>query len=165
MASKMLEPRIAERILQALQNGATREAAAAAGPVSRSTFFEVIKQGKLRPDSPEGEFVARMADADAAAELAAILQWRSAFADDWRACAEFLARHPNTRDRWRRSPVEFSGPDGGAVQITVEDRAAALVSEFTAYLAGRDDATTETPVAPASKITKPRRARKRAPSS
>lgn len=164
MPSVMLEPVIAEKILDAMRQGATREAAAAAGPVSRSTLFAVIRAGRLRPDSPEGEFVAKMDDADSAAELQAILLWRTHMADDWRACAEFLSRHPSTRDRWRRSPVEFSGPDGGSVSITVEDRAEVLVKEFSAYLAGVD-ASTNGDAVPAAKITKPRRARKRPPSS
>jgi hypothetical protein len=167
MGSVMLEPVIAEKILDAMRQGATREAAAAAGPVSRSTLFAVIRAGRLRPESPEGEFVRKMEDADSAAELTAILTWRTHLAADWRACAEFLARHPSTRDRWRRSPVEFSGPDGGAVSITVEDRAAVLVENFTAFLAGHDAAVAEQDVkpVPATKITKPRRARKRAPTN
>lgn len=165
MSSVMLEPVIAEKILDAMRQGATREAAAAAGPVSRATLFAVIRAGRLRPESPEGEFVRQMEDADSSAELFAILQWRIHLSTDWRACAEFLARHPSTRDRWRRSPVEFTGPDGGAVSITVEDRAAVLVQEFSAYLAGAADAVASGDVAPVvagPKITKPRRARKRA---
>lgn len=159
----LLRPEIAERILQAMRAGATRHAAAAAGPVSRTTLFSVIKFGRLHPESDEGAFVARMDDADAAAELEAILQWRSAFKDDWRACAEFLARHPATKERWRREPIEahLSGPDGGAVQITTEDRAAALVDDFSTYLQGVNDgqaAAAGDPVA-AAKITKPRRRR------
>lgn len=160
MASKMLNPGVAERILQAMQNGATRDAAAAAGPVSRSTLFAVIKDGRLHPDSDAGAFVALMDDADAHAELQAILQWRSHFADDWRACAEFLARHPSTRDRWRRSPVEFSGPDGGAIPITVEERAASLVETFSAYLQGAADEQAVSNGQAQPKVTKPRRARR-----
>lgn len=128
-------PEAAERIIAATRNGATRRASAAAGPIGKTTLYGWIKAGRLNPDSPEGLFVAELDAADSAAELQAILVWRSHFEKDWRACAEFLARHPVTRADWKREALEISGPDGGAIEVSSEERTERLVEQLEQHLA------------------------------
>lgn len=133
------DPEKAERIVHATRNGATRRASAAAGPCSTATLYEWIKIGRLNPETPEAEFVRALDEAGSAMELHAILLWQSHFPKDWRAIADFLSRHPATRDDWRREPLQISGPDGGAVQISMEERAEKVVEQLESYLRGVED--------------------------
>jgi hypothetical protein len=127
--TKITRP-VADRIIEATCRGATREAAAAAGPVARSTLYGWLRRGRLNPDSPEGAFVARIDAADDEAERQCIEFWREHFPKDWRAIAEFMARR--WPSRWARQPlgVEIVGPDGRGVSIGDEERAQALLDRI-----------------------------------
>jgi hypothetical protein len=128
---------VAERIVAATKCGATREAAAAAGPVARSTLYAWLRRGRLNPDSPEGAFVARIDAADDEAERQCIDLWRGHFEKDWRAIAEFMARR--WPQRWaRQRSSDAIGPDGHGVALTVDERARALCERAAEYQAARE---------------------------
>ncbi len=130
--TKITRP-VAERIIVATRGGATREAAAAAGPVARSTLYAWLRRGRLHPDSPEGAFVAQIDAADDEAERQCIELWRGHFERDWRAIAEFMARR--WPKRWgRQTATDTCGPDGAGVVLTIEERAEALLEQANEYL-------------------------------
>lgn len=141
--------RVLERIVKATSAGATREAAAAAGPIARSTMYAWIRRGRIDlladRDTDEARFVAQLEEADNHAELNAVLAWVRHFDSDWRACRDFLERR--FPQRWRRPTaleVEVrpmsTGPD-----ISDDERAAALVEDLRRYL-DSDDALEVEPV-------------------
>jgi hypothetical protein len=125
----------ADRVLEAVRQGATREAAASAGPIARSTLYAWIREGRLHPDSAAGAFVEELERADAVAELAATKAWVAWFDRDWRACAEYLARR--FPQRWARldSIEALVAREPAAATPTIEERAEALLERFAAELA------------------------------
>jgi hypothetical protein len=125
-------------MVEATREGATRAAAAAAGPVAPSTMYAWIRLGRSELDGPHSRFVEELDAADAECERRLIAEWRGQCPDDWRAAAEFLARR--FPDRWRRQPTAIEV--AGAVEIgalTDEERAERLLDTFDAYLASQPD--------------------------
>lgn len=118
----------AQRVIEATARGATREAAAAHGPVARSTLYEWIRQGRLNSESAAGRFVAALDDADDQAELACIDAWRDAFPKDWRAVAAFMERR--WPQRWGRH--ETLAVEAG-VRISDEERATHLIEDLVRW--------------------------------
>jgi hypothetical protein len=95
-----LTPERARRIVDAIADCCTREAAAAAGGVSPSTLFAWLARGRAEPDTPEGRLLERVQLAELEAELTLTRDVRAAAREDWRAAVTLLERrHP---DRWRR---------------------------------------------------------------
>jgi hypothetical protein len=127
---------VADRIIEATRGGATREAAAAAGPIARSTLYMWLRQGRLYPDSREGYFVAELDAAEDEAERRCIALWQGHFERDWRAIAEFMGRR--WPDRWGRQPTR-GGPDGPGVVISDDERAKALCERLERWLDEQPD--------------------------
>jgi hypothetical protein len=133
-----LSPRIAARIVEATREGATRAAAAAAGPVAPSTMYAWIRLGRRELDGPHARFVEQLDAADAECERRLIAEWRGQCPSDWRAAAEFLARR--FPDRWRRQPTAIEV--AGSVEIgalTDDERAERLLDTIDAYVASQHD--------------------------
>ncbi len=107
---------VAERIIAAIRDGYTREAAAAAGPVAPSTFDDWMRRGRLDCTGPFGPCAAEVELAELDAERAVVAMWVAAIPQDWRAAAELLARrYPQ---RWRRpTAVEVTGGSGGPIEF------------------------------------------------
>lgn len=95
-----LTPERAKRIVDAIADCCTREAAAAAGGVAPSTLFAWLARGRDHPDTDEGRLWARIQRAEYEAELTLTRDVRAAAREDWRAAITLLERrHP---DRWQR---------------------------------------------------------------
>ena len=76
---------VAERIIAAIRDGYTREAAAAAGPVAPSTFDDWMRRGRLDCTGPFGPCAAEVELAELDAERAVVAMWVVAIPQDWRA--------------------------------------------------------------------------------
>jgi hypothetical protein len=130
-----ISKRTADRVLEAVRAGATREAAASAGPIARSTLYAWIREGRLHPDSAAGAFVEELERADDAAELMVIREWTTHFSSDWRSCAMFLERR--FPQRWARpvDGVALVPFDASEAVPSIEERADALLHRLDADIA------------------------------
>ena len=66
------------------------------------------------------EFSDAVRTANAKVENSSIVHWRTAFKNDWRAAAEYLARR--FPERWKKvERQEVTGADGGAIIVEWDD--------------------------------------------
>jgi transposase len=141
-------PEVTRRICEALRAGCTRDAAAAAGLVSRAAMARWIVKGNEGID-PYREFVEQVQRAEDEAEQLLLLAIQAQAPQDWKAAAWILERRrPNHWGRTQRH--ELTGADGGPVQLAaqvveipaqVPDAAAwaAIAAAGVAGVAGGDD--------------------------
>lgn len=112
-----LTPETQQRIVQAIEVGATYELAAQYGGVHYDTFRRWMEQGGAAKAGRFFEFY----EAIKAAEGKAAIKWLAlidkAAVDTWQAAAWKLERR-YPRD-YGRTVQEVSGPDGGAIHFRV----------------------------------------------
>lgn len=88
----LLDDERAERIIKAIRNGGSRNAAAEAAGVDRSTLFEWIARGR-KGEAPFNDFVDRIKRAESVAENAMVRVVRKAARmGTWQAAAWWLER-------------------------------------------------------------------------
>lgn len=122
----LLTPERQEKIVGAIREGNYFVAACRAAGISELTGYEWLRRGTNRArNRPTNELFARfakaVAEAEAAAELKIVGEWRSKVPGSWEAAKEFLARrYP---ERW--SPTykhEVGGPGGESLVIEIVKR-------------------------------------------
>lgn len=141
---------VAERIVTAIRAGAYAEIAATYAGVSRSTYFLWMAKGRKDAEERESgdypsdlsahdhewsiedgrcwcghtrysDFLDRIKEAEASAEIHAVGKVRSAFDTDWRAAMTYLERRYPMRWR-RRSTVDVgTDPEGVDVEGVTEE--------------------------------------------
>jgi hypothetical protein len=115
----LLTPETQATIVEAVEVGNYLRTAAQAAGVGQSTLLGWLARGRTaaalvatHEQDPDGdpdwqlpdeevlylEFLEEVTRAQTAAEVAAVRAWRSAFADDWRAARDYLAR--TSPERW-----------------------------------------------------------------
>lgn len=100
LGSSKLTPELIRTFCDLVAAGNYYHAACKAVGITYPTFNRWMRLGEQHSDGPYSEFYNAVRQADAAAELWAVHQWRRAFPVDWKAAAEFLARR--FPDRWAR---------------------------------------------------------------
>jgi hypothetical protein len=110
-----LTAKAAERIVAAVRTGASRQVAADAAGVSRSTLQLWLAKGQ-GPRAPKAhrELVDALAAAEAQREVRAHAHIARAGQEDWRAEAWYLAY---VRGYRLTSRHELTGPDGGPLAV------------------------------------------------
>ncbi len=153
--SKIMNAGVVDRMVSAIANGCTYEAACAAGPISVRTFYEWMGRAdrdRLLADehSPYLAFAQRVEAANLEAERRITELWVAAIPGDWRAARDFLERRfPH---RWRRPELRHeTARDHGGYEppdnfLTDQERAKALLDAINAIVApaGSDPAGDQT---------------------
>jgi hypothetical protein len=105
----------AERIVDAVRTGASRQVVAEAAGIARSTLQVWHAKGQS-PGAPKAyrDLVTACTAAEAQREVEALTTIRRVGGDDWRADAWYLAY---VRGYRLSSRHELSGPDGGPVEV------------------------------------------------
>ena len=138
-----LTPERAKRIVDAIADCCTREAAAAAGGVSPSTLFAWLARGRLHPDTPEGRLWERLQLAEHEAELTLTRDVRAAAREDWRAAVTLLERrHP---ENWRRPTDHLEVR--GRKELPDQEHARRLADDLRAFLTERAEGDDDDQVA------------------
>jgi hypothetical protein len=91
------------------------EVAAIYAGVSATTVAEWVRRGEMNPQSRYGTFGTRIRDAQARAEMRALLQWQKAAEKNWLANVAFLERR--FPERWSRFR---DMPRAGVPQVNVQ---------------------------------------------
>lgn len=114
-----LTPAVQQKIVDALRAGNYYSAAARYAGVTYSRMFAWMRKGEQQPDSMYGDFRRAVLEAEAAAEVAVVAQWRQSIPQNWAAARDFLARrYP---ERWAaHQKMELTGRDGGPVVLTLD---------------------------------------------
>lgn len=136
MAAYKLTPRRRGRIVDALRDGATREAAAAHAGIAPSTLRAWLACGRREHAGPFVDLVAAVESAELHAEAELTRAWRRAADTDWRAAAELLPRR--FPDRWRRAPIDLDVEHRLGSPAEVDAQAARLVELLRSYKASTD---------------------------
>lgn len=111
-------PEVTRRICEALRAGCTRDAAAAAGLVSRTAMATWIRKGNDGVE-PYAQFVQEVQRAEDEAEQLLLLTIQAQAPQDWKAAAWILERRrPHHWGRTQRH--ELTGADGGPVQLAAQ---------------------------------------------
>lgn len=104
-----LTPEVSKRICDAIRAGNFISVAARYAGVSEFTVHDWIKRG--RGEHPERQasrvyvqFAHDVEEAEAHAEVAAVLHWRSAMPKDWRSASKWL--ETRYADRWAEKPPD-----------------------------------------------------------
>lgn len=109
-----LTPERSLKIIDAVRAGNYAEVAARFAGINERTFYKWMEKGEQRPDSPYGHFRQAIKDAEAAAEIHAVVQVRQAMSTNWAAAMTYLERKFPTR--WaRKDRLELGGKDGGPI--------------------------------------------------
>lgn len=140
-----MTPQVAERIVTAIRAGAYAEVAATYAGVSRSTYFLWMAKGRKDAEDREAgdfpsideshghewteeggrcwcghtrysDFLDRIKEAEASAEIHAVGKVRSAFETDWKAAMTYLERRYPSRWR-RRTTVDVGMENEGGVDL------------------------------------------------
>jgi len=113
-------PRIQDRLVEAISLGNYYEPACAYAGINYSTFREwMLKGEKHRHEGKTSsftEFCRAVKNAEALAEANLVKEWQSHCPGDWKAIATFMERrYP---DRWgRRQAVELTGKGGEPLEL------------------------------------------------
>lgn len=122
-----LTPEVQDKIVTALRAGNYQETAATYAGVEPRTFYRWMERGENNPeDEPYRQFRQAVEKAKADSEVRDVALIDRAAADgSWQAAAWKLERkHPN---RWGRvTRTEISGPEGQAVKVEIDHKAALL---------------------------------------
>jgi hypothetical protein len=140
-----MTPEVAEKIVTAIRAGAYAEIAATYAGVSRSTYFLWMAKGRKDAEDREAgdyptideshshewteeggrcwcghtrysDFLDRIKEAEASAEIHAVGKVRSAFDTDWKAAMTYLERRYPSRWR-RRTTVDVGMENEGGVDL------------------------------------------------
>ena len=118
-----LTPEVSKRICDAVRAGNFVSVAARYAGVSEYTVHEWIQRGRgEHPTLPASavyrQFTHDLDEAEAHAEVAAVLHWRAAMPKDWRSAQRWLEVKAN--DRWAEKPPDQRGPAAFAgVQVNI----------------------------------------------
>lgn len=106
-----LTPELADRIIDLVAAGNYLKVAAQAAGIGQATLSSWLARGREvaaaveetgeEPDDNDAKYLAfleSVTGAQAEAETAAVVAWRKAFPDDWRAARDYLAR--TSPERW-----------------------------------------------------------------
>lgn len=111
-------PEVTRRICEALRIGCTRDAAAAAGLISRTAMATWIRKGNDGIE-PYAQFVQEVQRAEDEAEQILLLTIQAQASADWKAAAWILERR--RPQQWARTQrTELTGANGGAVQMQAQ---------------------------------------------
>lgn len=103
--SSKLTPEVQKKIVDAVRAGAFLSVAARYAGVSHQTLYNWMERGENCPsrkhkDAIYLDFLEEVMQAEAQAEVAANLQWRSAWSKDWHSAKDWLkGRYPERYDR------------------------------------------------------------------
>ena len=117
----MLTPEVSKKICDAIRAGNHLNVAARYGGVSYGTLMMWMDKGR-KAKSRNGrdgiylEFLEAVEEAEAGAEVAAVLHWRSAMPKDWKAAQKFL--EVKYGERWAPKPDQM-GPNGAFAGVNV----------------------------------------------
>ena len=108
-----LTPEVSKRICDAVKAGNFISVAARYAGVSEYTVNEWIQRGrgehpKLAASPVFRQFTLDLDEAEAHAEVAAVLHWRSAMPKDWKSATKWLETRYS--DRWAEKPPDQRGP-------------------------------------------------------
>lgn len=143
--SRISDGALVTRVVEAVAQGCTYEAACAAGPISVRTFYDWMGRGERdRLTEPEGrspyvEFAERVDAANLEAERRITEAWVAAIPSDWRAARDFLERR--FPSRWRRPQADLTrgGITGGYSPpdnfMSDDERAEALCVAIEQFIA------------------------------
>lgn len=122
-----LDEAVAEKIIQALRQGAFRKVAAVWAGISPRTFRDWMTAGLARPDSPHGRFRRQVLQTEAAAEIAVgAMVYRAALTDPNLGLRYLAVRW---RKRWGTNRFEITGK-GGRPLIPQKDEDDALLAKL-----------------------------------
>lgn len=111
-------PEVVRRICEALRMGCTRDAAAAAGLISRQTLANWLNRGADGVEPYLG-FVEQVQRAEDEAEQILLATIQAQAPQDWKAAAWILERR--RPQQWARTQrTELSGPEGGAIRMQAQ---------------------------------------------
>lgn len=93
-----LTPEVQRKVCEAIAAGNYYQAAAAYAGITYSCLAKWLKKGKRAKRGRFFQFFHAVREADAAAEITIVAQWRQQIPENWQAARDFLARrHP---ERW-----------------------------------------------------------------
>lgn len=83
---------VTDKVCAALREGQTYQVACTLAGIDYTTFRKWLLRAEERKEPKYVAFLNAVTRAEREAEAEAVRKWRSAFDEDWRAVAEFLAR-------------------------------------------------------------------------
>ncbi len=127
---------VTAKIAAAVLSGMHLSPAAEANGVPAETACEWMRRGENRHRSrPENalyaQFAAKIREAEAGAERAAVTYWRAQIPDNWQAARDFLARR--FPQRWANvEKQQHSGPNDGPIPVQITEMIVELPAEAPA---------------------------------
>lgn len=140
-----LDPDRIDRLVQAIQLGATYSLACKYAGISHQTLLNWLAKGEAQKTGPAHDLVARVAEAEGRAVVGWLVMIEKAAKDgDWRAAlAKLERRYPET---YGRQVIEHRDPDMNAMverlihEKQLDDEHAANLRDFVAERAKRRSA-------------------------
>jgi len=87
-----LTPDVHERLVQATKAGCPAWVAAQSSGISVTTYYEILKRGRAEESGPYRELFEAVERAKAEAYLHAMVMWRQAMRENWRASVAYVDR-------------------------------------------------------------------------
>src|SRR5829696_838040 len=131
-----LTPDVHDRIVQATKAGCPDWVAAQSAGISATTYYETLKRGRAEESGPYCELFEAVERAKAEAYLHAMVMWRQAMRDNYRAAIAYVDRV----DRGRFGGAGSSGHDSsGECRLDLSQ----LSSDELEFLEGLHERTPE----------------------